>query len=108
MTPEQYLRRFAAEEALLKRAYCTMFGFWRRCPFKRCRKARCCVGDQDACLRCRVDEIDRHTQWRARQQLIIATPASAGPPERTARACLPMAFFELAENRERRRSGLGI
>jgi hypothetical protein len=55
-----------------------------------------------------VSEVPLHAQWRARQQLIAATPANAGPPERMARECMPTAFFELAANRERRvRSGLG-
>jgi hypothetical protein len=108
LTPQQYVRRFEAEEAVLKRAYCTLFGFWRDCPLRRCRRARCCVGDQGACLQRRVSEVPLHAQWRARQQLIAATPANAGPPERMARECMPTAFFELAANRERRvRSGLG-
>ena len=93
MTPERYVARFNAEKASLARGYCNTFGFWRTCPFKRCRKARLCSGDQSACLRRREKEIPREMQWQARQQVLISTPATAGPPERMAREFLPGSLY---------------
>ena len=42
---ERYAARFKAEKAKLRRAYCTVFKFWRTCGFKACAKARACKGD---------------------------------------------------------------
>lgn len=92
LTPERYAARYNAEKAALQRHYCTVFKFWRMCAFRKCRKARACSGDAQVCLRRRVHEIARETQWRARRQILIATPAAAGPPERTARECLAAAL----------------
>ena len=89
ISPERYAARFAAERAKLVRAYCDLFGFWRRCSLKRCRKLRRCGGDAAACLKRRASEVPRGAQWQARQRVIAATPASAGPPERTARESMP-------------------
>ena len=46
----RYAARFKAEQAKLRRAYCTVFKFWRSCGFKPCAKARACEGDAKACL----------------------------------------------------------
>lgn len=90
------MRRFAAEAAAMKRAYCNMFRFWLACPVKRCRKTRNCLGDQDTCLKRGLKDVPRRVQFQARQQLIAATPASAGPPEHAARESMPLGLFELA------------
>ena len=89
LTPERHLARFAAEKARLARAYCDIFKFWRECPCKRCRRARRCSGDHNDCVKRCDSEIARDVQWQARQQILQATRASAGPPERTAREFLP-------------------
>ncbi len=89
LTPERYLARFTAEKATLARAYCDLFKFWRDCPCKRCRRARRCSGDHTICVRRCETEIARDIQWQARQQILQATSARAGPPERTAREFLP-------------------
>jgi phage-related minor tail protein len=89
MTTEQYVARLEAERAKVARHYCNVFKFWRSCPFKPCRKARLCSGDQNACLKKREQEVSRERQFRARQQVLASTPANAGPPERTAREFLP-------------------
>ena len=93
LTPERYAARFNAEKAMLARDYCNTFGFWRTCPFKRCRKARLCSGDQGACLTRRGKEIPREIQWQARQQVLLSTLANAGPPERMAREFLPGSLY---------------
>jgi len=95
LTPERYAARFDAETAALRRHYCTVFKFWRTCAYKRCRKARACSGNAQVCLKRRVQEIAREVQWHARQQILAATPAAAGAPERTARECLPAALAAL-------------
>ena len=91
-TPEQYAARFAAEKAALRRYYCEVFGFWRSCALKRCRKVRSCGGDAEICLKRRAREIARDVQWQARRQIVAATPADAGPAERNARELLPGAL----------------
>jgi hypothetical protein len=95
LTSEQHAARFDAEAAALARHYCDVFKFWRACPFKRCRKLRRCDGDQTACLKRRVSEIPRPAQWRARQEVLRATPADVGAPERSAREFLPNALADL-------------
>ncbi len=89
MTAERYTARFQAEKASLARHYCNAFKFWRGCPFKRCRRARLCSGDQNACLKRRAQAVPLAVQWQARQRILAATPADAGPPERMAREFLP-------------------
>ena len=89
LSAEQFAARFDAEKAKLARDYCNIFKFWRTCPFKHCRRARTCSGDANACLKRRENEVPRDIQWQARQQILAATPANAGPPERTAREFLP-------------------
>jgi hypothetical protein len=45
-----------------------------------------------ACVKRCATEIPRDVQWRARQQVLASTPASAGPPERMAREFMPGSF----------------
>ena len=89
MTAGQYVARFKAEKAALQRHYCDAFKFWRMCPLRRGRKARRCGGDANVCLKRREAEIPREVQWRARQQILVSTPANTGPAERTAREFMP-------------------
>ncbi len=91
-TPEEYAARLAAEKAALRRHYCKVFAFWRSCALRRCRKARSCGGDAEACLKRRAREIPREVQWQARQRVLAATPEDAGPAERNARQLLPGAL----------------
>ena len=94
LTTEQYVARFNAEKAVLQRAYCDIFKFWRACPFKPCRRARACRGDQNACLERGVKNVPRESQWQARRRMLAATPANAGPAERTVREFLPSSFYK--------------
>ena len=89
---KEYAARFLAETAALQRYYCNVFKFWQMCPFKTCRKMRACSGDAKDCLKRRAPDVPREVQWQARQQILAATPASAGPPERMAREFLPGAL----------------
>jgi hypothetical protein len=90
---ERLAARFAAEVTALQRHYCTVFKFWRTCPLKLCRKVRACSGDAKDCLKRRIAEVSREVQWDARQHILAATRADAGP-ERAAREFLPGALAE--------------
>ena len=97
-TPEasdaaEFSARLRAEKAALLLHYCNAFKFWRMCRLRRCRRARSCSGDAGACLRRREREIPREIQWQARQQILVATAADAGPAERMVRAFLPTALL---------------
>jgi hypothetical protein len=89
LSPERYVARFRAEKAVLSRHYCNLFAFWRACPLKQCRRDRRCSGDPNACLKRRGRKVPREVQWQARQQIIVATPADTGAPERAARELMP-------------------
>jgi hypothetical protein len=93
LTLEEYRVRFDAEKAKVQRHYCTLFGFWRSCPFKPCSRARACKGDQSACLKRWVPQVPRDRQFRARQDLLEATPHHIGAPERAAREFMPGGFW---------------
>jgi hypothetical protein len=89
LTRADYQARVQAEVTALKRHYCSLFGFWRDCGFKLCRRARSCRGDQDACLKDSVDRVPRHIQFQARQDLLAKTPRHMAAPERAAREFMP-------------------
>jgi hypothetical protein len=91
-TSEDYAARFGAEKAALRRHYCNVFKFWRRCPLRACRKVRRCGGDAQLCLKRRVPEIPRDLQWEVRRQILAVTSADAGAAVRTAREFLPGAL----------------
>jgi len=90
---ERYKARFNAEKAMLQRHYCSVFKFWRTCGLKPCRKMRACMGDANACLKRGERTVPRRMQWDARQEILAATPESAGPPERAARESMPVELY---------------
>jgi hypothetical protein len=94
LTSAQYAARFAAEAARLQRCYCDAFALWRSCRRKRCRRDGACRGDAKACLRRAIDAVPHPTQWQARQDILRATPANIGAPERAARQCMPRDFYK--------------
>ena len=93
LTQEEFRARFDAEKAQVQRHYCTLFGFWRSCPFKPCLRARACKGDQNACLKRWVHLVPRDRQFQARQDLLEATPRHIGAAERAARELMPSEFW---------------
>jgi hypothetical protein len=93
LTPAQYKARFAAETALQQRRYCDAFGLWRGCGRKLCRRERGCRGDAGACLKRALDAVPHAAQWRARSDMLAATPANIGAPERAARQRMPRDFY---------------
>ena len=90
----EYARRLAVEKALQQRRYCDAFALWRSCPHKACGRQRRCGGDAAQCLRRALDRVPHPEQWRARQEILEATPRNIGAPERAARQCMPRDLYE--------------
>jgi hypothetical protein len=90
----EYARRLAVEKALQQRRYCDAFALWRSCLHKACRRQCRCGGDAAQCLRSALDHVPHPQQWRARQDILAATPRNIGAPERAARQCMPRDLYE--------------
>ena len=94
LSPVEYARRLAVEKALQQRRYCDAFALWRSCPHKECRRQGHCGGEAAGCLRRALDRVPHPQQWRARQDILAATPPNIGAPERAARQCMPRDLYE--------------
>ena len=94
LTPADYAARFNAEKALQQRRYCSAFALWRSCRRKACLRLESCSGDANACLRRALGRLPHQAQWQARQDILAATPANIGGPERKARQCMPGDLYE--------------
>jgi hypothetical protein len=80
---QKYRDRYFAAQELVVRAYCDYFGFWRSCPYRPCRRARGCRGDEIDCIVARRDgESGRFDAARVHVRARI--PKDAGAPERHA------------------------
>ena len=90
----EYARRYAIEKAMQQRRYCDAFAVWQNCARKACQRQRCCGGDAGDCLRRTLERVPQSRQWRARQDILDATPANIGAPERAARQCMPRDLYE--------------
>jgi hypothetical protein len=87
---------YAARFAVQQRRYCDAFALWRTCQHKLCRRSRRCGDDGNACLgrALAFDRVPHQVQWRTRQDILLATPLNIGAPERAARQCMPLDFYE--------------
>jgi hypothetical protein len=85
----EFAARYAVEKALQQRRYCNAFALWRTCRHKKCRRKEACQGDPNACLQRGVVTVPRHVQARVRGDILEATPANIGAPERLARQSMP-------------------
>jgi hypothetical protein len=94
LDPVEYARRLAVEKALQQRRYCDAFALWRSCASKACRRQRSCCGEAAGCLRRVLDRVPHALQWRARQDILEATPRNIAAPERAARQCMPRDLYE--------------
>jgi hypothetical protein len=94
LAPAEYAARFAAEKAHQQRRYCDAFALWRGCQRKACRRHRVCRGDASTCLKRALDAVPRQAQWQVRQDILAATPANLGAPERAVRQCMPGDLYE--------------
>jgi hypothetical protein len=92
----KYAARFEAEKTRQQQRYCDALALWRSCARKDCRRHRRCCGDANACLARAValDRMPQRAAWRARQDILLATPRNIGAPERAARQCMPIDFYE--------------
>jgi hypothetical protein len=93
LAPQDYAKRFAAEKALQQRRYCDAFGLWRVCALKSCRRNAACRGDANRCLKRALERVPHTAQWQARQDILAASPANLGAPERAARQYMPSDFY---------------
>jgi hypothetical protein len=89
---EERLRGDETEVSL--RRYCEALALWKTCHRKQCRRGGTCRGDIHACLAAALDRVAHAIQWRARQDILAATPPNAGAPERAARRYMPRDFYE--------------
>jgi hypothetical protein len=94
LNPIEYALRFAREKARQQRRYCDAFELWRTCSRRACQRDGHCGGDADACLRRALDRVPHALQWRARQDILGATPPNIGAPERAVRQCMPRDLYE--------------
>ena len=94
LSPIEYARRLAVEKVLQQRRYCDAFALWRSCARKACRRQRCCCGEAAGCRRRARERVPHPEQWRARQDILAATPRNIGAPERAARQCMPRDLYE--------------
>ena len=94
LPPAEQARRLAVEQALQQRRYCDAFTLWRTCRRTSCRRHRCCAGEANACLKRALARVPRDVQYRARQDILEATPRNFGGPERKARQCMPRDLYE--------------
>jgi hypothetical protein len=94
LSPLEYARRVAVEKALQQRRYCDAFALWRSCSHKTCRRQCRCCGEAAGCLRRALDRVPHPEQWRARQDILAATPRNISAPEREARQCMPRDLYE--------------
>jgi hypothetical protein len=93
LTAAHYAARFEAEKARQQRRYCGAFALWKSCRLKACLRNRGCRGGQNACLGRAFAGVPHDIQWRARQDILAATPANIGAPERAARQRMPYDFY---------------
>jgi hypothetical protein len=75
-TVEAGLQLADAAHAAVWRLYCEVFGFWRGCPVKKCRRHRRCLGEPAGCL---VRGLPAVLQAR---RLAAAKEVAAGGPRR--------------------------
>jgi hypothetical protein len=94
LKPIEFAERFARETARQQRRYCDAFALWRTCSRKTCQRQGHCGGDAEACLRRALDGVPHPQQWRARQDILDATPPNLGAPERAVRQCMPRDLYE--------------
>jgi hypothetical protein len=93
LAPQEYKKRFAAEQALQQRRYCDAFELGRACAHKACRRNAACSGDANRCLKRALANVPHPAQWQARQTILKTTAANIGAPERAARQCMPREFY---------------
>ena len=92
-TPEDFQKRFDAAAQAAQREYCDIFGFWRSCRLKACRRSKACGGDPQLCLKRGHAQVPDELSHRALARVIAATAADADRPTKLARQMSPQSFY---------------
>ena len=91
-TPQQQQARKAAVHAAVMKLYCDVLEIWSVCPYKRCRRARQCVGDSNKCLKQRWwDEVPESLRDWVKAEVVAGGPRRVPPAtsdERVARSAI--------------------
>jgi len=90
MSSTEYARRLAQEKILQQRRYCDAFALWRFCRHSVCHRQQACAGDAAMCLKRSLTRVPREVQYRAREDILKATPRNLSAPEREARKFMPI------------------
>jgi hypothetical protein len=61
------------------RLYCDTLKFWRRCPLRRCRRHRLCVGEPTGCLMRGLPAVPPAERLKAQEQVIAGGPRRVAP-----------------------------
>jgi hypothetical protein len=86
---QEFVARFEAEKTKQQQRYCERFALWRECPVRRCRRDRTCRGKLNYCMVHAIHTMPRRDLSQAHDDIVKATPANIGAPERVARGCSP-------------------
>ena len=78
-TVEQGLQVADAAHAAVWRLYCAVFGFWRACSGKQCRRHRRCLGEPAGCLMRGPPSVPPAERLKAEQEVIAGGPRRIAP-----------------------------
>jgi hypothetical protein len=61
------------------RLYCDTLRFWRRCPWRTCRRHRRCVGEPTGCLMGGLPTVPQAERLKAQEEVIAGGPRRIAP-----------------------------
>jgi hypothetical protein len=93
LAPEDFQKRFNAAATNAQREYCDIFGFWRGCKLKACRRAKACGGDPLRCLQRGFAQVTDDMAERALTRVTATAAADADRPTQLARRMSPQSFY---------------
>jgi hypothetical protein len=86
---QKFVARFEADKTKQQQRYCERFALWRTCRVGRCRRDRTCRGHLNYCMLHAIHTLPHRDLSQAQYDILKATPANIGAPERAARRCSP-------------------
>ena len=78
-TVEQGLNLADATHAAVWRLYCEVFGLWRSCSVKKCRRHRRCLGEPAGCLMRGLPSVPEARRLTAANEVIAGGPRRIPP-----------------------------
>jgi len=78
-TVEQGLQVADAAHAAVWRLYCEVFGFWRACSGKQCRRHRRCLGEPAGCLMRGLPSVPEERRPTAANEVMAGGPGRIPP-----------------------------